>query len=212
MPASARRLWITEGTVEKHVHSILTKLRLARDRRRPPPGARGGHVPRRSSDRLCSSTRSGGEHPSDRRRRQLRLRKKSDGRTRLDQVGVLGFVVGGDQDHVGDRSPDPAARAAGVASSSPLSPPRSMSISATSGRSSAICRSASAADAAPPTTSRPCSASRAAHFLLGSSRCHRRSGSANGMALARSQEPPCRTCVLAPKPHVCASQQAAHVR
>ena len=28
MPASARRLWITEGTVEKHVHSILTKLRL----------------------------------------------------------------------------------------------------------------------------------------------------------------------------------------
>jgi DNA-binding NarL/FixJ family response regulator len=24
-----RRLWITEGTVEKHVHSILTKLRLA---------------------------------------------------------------------------------------------------------------------------------------------------------------------------------------
>jgi len=25
----SRRLWITEGTVEKHVHSILTKLRLA---------------------------------------------------------------------------------------------------------------------------------------------------------------------------------------
>ena len=24
----ARQLWITEGTVEKHVHSILTKLRL----------------------------------------------------------------------------------------------------------------------------------------------------------------------------------------
>jgi DNA-binding NarL/FixJ family response regulator len=24
----ARRLWITEGTVEKHVHSIMTKLRL----------------------------------------------------------------------------------------------------------------------------------------------------------------------------------------
>src|SRR5947209_135844 len=35
-----------------------------------------------------------------------------------------------------------------------------MSISATSGRSSAICRLASAADPAPPTTSRPCSASR----------------------------------------------------
>ena len=25
----ARRLWITEGTVEKHVHSIMTKLRLS---------------------------------------------------------------------------------------------------------------------------------------------------------------------------------------
>jgi DNA-binding NarL/FixJ family response regulator len=24
----ARQLWITEGTVEKHVHSILTKLAL----------------------------------------------------------------------------------------------------------------------------------------------------------------------------------------
>jgi len=24
----ARRLWVTEGTVEKHVHSILGKLRL----------------------------------------------------------------------------------------------------------------------------------------------------------------------------------------
>jgi DNA-binding NarL/FixJ family response regulator len=24
----ARRLWVTEGTVEKHVHSILAKLRL----------------------------------------------------------------------------------------------------------------------------------------------------------------------------------------
>src|SRR4051812_29649621 len=35
-----------------------------------------------------------------------------------------------------------------------------MSISATSGRSSAICRRASAADPAPPTTSRPCSTSR----------------------------------------------------
>src|SRR3954471_21761118 len=46
------------------------------------------------------------------------------------------------------------------ASSSPLSPPRSMSMSATSGRSSVICRCASAADPAPPTTSRPCSASK----------------------------------------------------
>ena len=29
----ARQLWVTEGTVEKHVRSILMKLRGARDRR-----------------------------------------------------------------------------------------------------------------------------------------------------------------------------------
>src|SRR4051794_32012159 len=33
-----------------------------------------------------------------------------------------------------------------------------------------------------------------------------------GMAALRSQEPPCRTCALAHKPHVCASRYAAHVR
>src|SRR3989442_12963684 len=37
----AHQLWITEGTVEKHVHSILTKLRLPAsedDQRRVLPG------------------------------------------------------------------------------------------------------------------------------------------------------------------------------
>ena len=36
----ARRLWVAEGTVEKHVHSILGEAPPARDRRRPPPRAR----------------------------------------------------------------------------------------------------------------------------------------------------------------------------
>ena len=44
----ARRLWVTEGTVEKHVRSILAKLRPARDRRRPPPRARRARLPRRA--------------------------------------------------------------------------------------------------------------------------------------------------------------------
>ena len=41
----ARRLWITEGTIEKHVRSVLAKLGLdeADDAHRPP---RGHHLPR----------------------------------------------------------------------------------------------------------------------------------------------------------------------
>ena len=38
-------LWVTEGTVEKHVRSIMMKLRSVRDRRGPPPGARGARLP-----------------------------------------------------------------------------------------------------------------------------------------------------------------------
>ena len=158
-----RRLWITEGTVEKHVHSILTKLRLPEtddDHRRVLAVV---SVPGHSSDQLGLVgliAVDGGEHLSDRCRRQVDLRQEiqwpnspgSGRRTRLHREWRSGSG--------GGPRPDPAARAAGVASSSPLSPPRSMSISATSGRSSAICRCASAADPAPPTTSRPCSASR----------------------------------------------------
>ena len=44
----ARQLWVTEGTVEKHVHSILRKLRSAGGGGRPPPRARRGHLPRRA--------------------------------------------------------------------------------------------------------------------------------------------------------------------
>ena len=40
----ARALWVTEGTVEKHVHSILTKL-AAEEPRRPSTGASRGYIP-----------------------------------------------------------------------------------------------------------------------------------------------------------------------
>ena len=46
----ARRLWVTEGTVEKHVRSILAKLRPPGDRRRSPPGARGRSPSSRLAD------------------------------------------------------------------------------------------------------------------------------------------------------------------
>ena len=44
----ARQIWVTEGTVEKHVRSILMKLDLSETVGRPPPRARGPHVPRRA--------------------------------------------------------------------------------------------------------------------------------------------------------------------
>jgi len=37
-------LWVTEGTVEKHVRSINDEAQSARDRRGPPPGARGARL------------------------------------------------------------------------------------------------------------------------------------------------------------------------
>src|SRR5436305_2493873 len=73
-----------------------------------------------------------------------------------------------------------------------------MSISATSGPSSAICRRASAADPAPPTTSRPCSASRpriSSRKLALSSTIRQR----NGIRPARWQERPGRTIGASPQ-------------
>ncbi len=43
----ARRLWVTEGTVEKHVRQHPCEAQPPRDRRRSPPGARRGRLPRR---------------------------------------------------------------------------------------------------------------------------------------------------------------------
>src|SRR5436305_9292128 len=73
-----------------------------------------------------------------------------------------------------------------------------MSISATSGPSSAICRKASAPDAAPPTTSRPCSESRpriSSRKLALSSTIRQR----KGIRPARWQERPGRTIGASPQ-------------
>ena len=43
--AIAERLVVTERAVEKHVTSIFAKLRLPATAERPPPRARGAHVP-----------------------------------------------------------------------------------------------------------------------------------------------------------------------
>src|SRR4051812_8967448 len=50
-------------------------------------------------------TRSGGEHPANRRAGELRLGEESEGRAPLYQLGEGTLVMGGDQDHVPDRGP-----------------------------------------------------------------------------------------------------------
>src|SRR4051794_2463458 len=86
-----------------------------------------------------------------------------------------------------------------------------MSISATSGRSSAICRCASAADPAPPTTSRPCSASRprisSRKLALSSTITQRRR-----IRPARSQERPRSTIGASPQNELQGSLPPASVK
>src|SRR4051812_39510506 len=50
-------------------------------------------------------TRSGGEHPANCRRRELRLWEEAEGRTPLDQLGECSLGMGGNHDHLRQRSP-----------------------------------------------------------------------------------------------------------
>ena len=144
----ARQLWVTEGTVEKHVHSILRKLRL--------PGTRtitGASSP--CSPFSTRAARASGrprplEDPANRLRRQLRLRAG----TRTPGFGdQIGDVVPRRASRSG--SPPPLAQgrsASRRATSRPLSSPRSDSTRTTSGRVTRACRSASSLVEATPTT------------------------------------------------------------
>ena len=75
----AHRLWVTEGTVEKHVHSILGKLRPARGRRGSSPRPRGDRVPRFPLGRAL-------QEPADRAPGQLGLRYEPRDGCLFDQV------------------------------------------------------------------------------------------------------------------------------
>ena len=71
----AHQLWITEGTVEKHVRSILMKSSSAGDPRRPATGARRDHLSRRP---LARSTGATVADPANRRCRELILLQVAD--------------------------------------------------------------------------------------------------------------------------------------
>ena len=80
--AIARELWVTEGTVEKHVRSILMKLRLPES----------DEVHRRVLAVLAFlGQRLGLEKQPDPRRRELGLGQESGRRALRDQVRVVGL-------------------------------------------------------------------------------------------------------------------------
>ena len=99
-----RRLWITESTVERHVHSIMMKLPVTDtdDVHRRVLAAitflDANRLPKLAAARIWLR----GERPADRLGRDLGLREEA-GRWSLPRSDRrTGFVVGRDQDHIRD--------------------------------------------------------------------------------------------------------------
>jgi len=82
----ARELWVTEGTVEKHIGSILTKLRLPET---DEMHRRVLAVLTFLDERLADHA----EEPPDAVRRELGLREEAERRALRDQVGIISLGV-----------------------------------------------------------------------------------------------------------------------
>ena len=96
----ARRIYVTENTVEKHVNAILDEAPARGIAGRPSASPCRHHVPGGSIASSPLAVHGVRHEGPDRFGGELRLRHEADGRARCDEIGELGFRIGRDQDDV----------------------------------------------------------------------------------------------------------------